>query len=362
LFPYVLAAGFPVAAVLIWYGFNGVLSSFIHDVISFPGENYYRTRHLPFPGILYTIIHPRKWVIYIPIAVICVAAIGFIKKDSQLFKTQSDPSADDAISGNTRTEFLIIFLVLTAVFYLKGVVRVSPEHMQLSLIPSMMILALIMEISVNYTRWFRILAVTLSIISCISALTAGYRRTIEDRANFSLFGKTNYSKNFVFSDVPEFYKLVTSPDVSHIDVESVGLPVARKRAALFVDQDRDAAIRFIKQNTTPDERIFIGLTRHDKIYINDVSSYFQSGRLPATKWHHFDPGLQTSAEIQSEIIADLEQNKTNYIWLESTWNDKVEPNESAISSGVTILDEYIRARYQSVQNSGTISVWRRKNY
>jgi hypothetical protein len=292
-----------------------------------------------------------------------MVAIGFIKKDFQLFKTQSDPSADDAVSGNTRTEFLIIFSLLTVVFYLKAITRIGIEQMQLALIPSMMILALIMEISVNYTRWFRILAVTLAIISCISVLTTGYQRLmkVKGKPNFIKTLSTIHINNFVFSDVPEFYKLVTNPDMSHIDVESVGVPFTRKRAAFFVDQDRDAAIRFIKQNTAPDERIFIGLTRHDKVFWNDVSSYFQSGRLPATKWHHFDPGLQTSAEIQSEIIADLEQNKTNYIWLESTWEDYTEANESVISSGITILDEYIRAKYQSVQNFGKISVWRRKN-
>ncbi len=127
-----------------------------------------------------------------------------------------------------------------------------------------------------------------------------------------------------------------------------------------MDPDREAAIRFIVQNTSPDERIFIGLSRHDKIFVNDVSSYFQANRLPATKWHHFDPGLQTSAKIQSEIIDDLERNKPGYIWLESTWENHSEPNESVISSGVTILDEYIRGKYKLEQSFGQISVWQRR--
>jgi hypothetical protein len=129
-----------------------------------------------------------------------------------------------------------------------------------------------------------------------------------------------------------------------------------------VDPDREAAIRFIVQNTSPDERIFIGLSRHDKIFVNDVSSYFQANRLPATKWHHFDPGLQTSAKIQSEIINDLERNKPGYIWLESTWENFSESNESANSSGVTILDEYIRGKYKLDRNFGQISVWRLRNF
>ena len=362
LMPYVLASGVPVVAMLIWYGFNGALYSFIHDVITFPSENYNRTRGLPFPGFSYTISHPIMWIIYLPIVIACFALLSFLKRDFLLSKSYPHSSISDVFSRTNGIEFLIVFSLLTIMFYLKGIVRVGAEQLQLALIPSMMILALLMEISITNTRWFKVMMVTLAAISCISSWNAGYKIVIIQSSSFfkTKTERTSHRNNFVLSDVPEFYKLLSSSGISKIEVDSVGPPVSRKTSAFFVDPDREAAIRFIVQNTSPDERIFIGLSRHDIVFWNDVSSYFQANRLPATKWHHFDPGLQTSAKIQSEIIDDLERNKPGYIWLESTWENHSESNESVISSGVTILDEYIRGKYKLDRNFGQISVWQRK--
>ncbi len=362
LMPYVLASGVPVVAMLIWYGFNGALYSFIHDVITFPSENYNRTRGLPFPGFSYTISHPIMWIIYLPIVIACFALLSFLKRDFLLSKSYPHSSISDVFSRTNGIEFLIVFSLLTIMFYLKGIVRVGAEQLQLALIPSMMILALLMEISITNTRWFKVMMVTLAAISCISSWNAGYKIVIIQSSSFfkTKTERTSHRNNLVLSDVPEFYKLLSSSGISKIEVDSVGPPVSRKTSAFFVDPDREAAIRFIVQNTSPDERIFIGLSRHDIVFWNDVSSYFQANRLPATKWHHFDPGLQTSAKIQSEIIDDLERNKPGYIWLESTWENHSESNESVISSGVTILDEYIRGKYKLDRNFGQISVWQRK--
>jgi hypothetical protein len=360
LLPYVLAAGLPVVAILIWYGFNGALNSFFHDVISFPLENYSRLRGLPFPGFSSTISYSLNWVIYLPIIIACLALLSFLKKDFLLSKSYPHSSISDGVSRSNRVEFLIIFSLLTIMFYLKGIVRVGAEHMQLALIPSMMILALLMEMSITNTRWYKILIVALATISYISPWVNGFRVVAESR-HFFKTERTDYRNTRVISDVPEFYKLITNSNIPQINVGSVGLPNIRELSAFFVDRDRSAAIRFIAQNTAPDERIFIGLVRHDKVFVNDISSYFQANRLPATKWHHFDPGLQTSAKIQSEIIGDLEQNKPAYILLESTWENHSEPNESANSSGITILDEYIRRKYKFDQNFGRISVWQPKN-
>jgi len=341
-FPYIIATGFPVVAVLIWYWFNEALYPFIHDVILFPSEYYNRTRSLPFPGF-YNITHTKNGVIYLPIVIICTVMLLFFIENIKLFKTYYKLSIREVFARNNGVEFLMVFSLLTAIFYMKGLVRVSVEHMQLALIPSLMVIALLMEIAISNTKWFRAIIVIVATISFVTALTSGYEKIID-------------RKDLVLSDFSGFYKLISNLKV---DVESDGSSTIQRKSAFFVSRDRDAAISFIVRNTAPDERIFIGLTRHDKVFINDVSSYFQTNRLPATKWHHFDPGLQSSVEIQSKIIDDLEQNKPRYIWLESTWDKVNEPNESANSSGITILDEYIRRKYKLAQNFGRILVWKR---
>jgi hypothetical protein len=117
------------------------------------------------------------------------------------------------------------------------------------------------------------------------------------------------------------------------------------------------AIRFVRERTEPDERIFVGLTRHDRIVVNDVLFYFASGRLSATKWHHFDPWLQTNLTIQSEMVSELEHARPRLIVLNSEWEDLREPNQSAESSGVTILDEYIRTHYVRAATFGGYQIY-----
>jgi hypothetical protein len=122
-----------------------------------------------------------------------------------------------------------------------------------------------------------------------------------------------------------------------------------------MEPDRVEVTRFLIQNTTPGERIFVGLTRHDKIYANDTLTYFAAARLPATRWHHFDPGLQTRADVQSDIVAELQARELRYIVL-LEWEDVMEPNDSAKSSGVRVLDDYIRQHYRPIKSYGGLSI------
>jgi hypothetical protein len=48
------------------------------------------------------------------------------------------------------------------------------------------------------------------------------------------------------------------------------------------------------------------------------------------------------------------------VWLESTWNDVREPNRSAESSKVHLLDDYLAAHYAAEATFGSIVIARRK--
>ena len=60
------------------------------------------------------------------------------------------------------------------------------------------------------------------------------------------------------------------------------------------------------------------------------------------------------------MIRDLTIEAPPYIVLDSEFDSMREPNDSAISTGVTLLDDYIRARYQPVRSFDELSVWQRK--
>ena len=104
--------------------------------------------------------------------------------------------------------------------------------------------------------------------------------------------------------------------------------------------------------------MFVGLSQHDRIFINDVLIYFIMDRKPVTKWYEFDPGLQTLAPIQQEIVEELRRTKPKLIVLEDRWANIREPNESALSSGVTVLDDYIRSAFEPIARFGPNSVMR----
>ena len=112
-----------------------------------------------------------------------------------------------------------------------------------------------------------------------------------------------------------------------------------------------------KQTVGPDDPIFVGLERHDRLKGNNILFYFQTGRRPATKWYLYDPGLQTTEVIQTEMIRELQTVKPRYVVLFPV-DDFSEPNESSISSGVLLLDNFIRTKYKEVQEFGFISVLR----
>jgi len=140
---------------------------------------------------------------------------------------------------------------------------------------------------------------------------------------------------------------------------SCRMPAGFERMACFrIDPDAAETIRYIQHRTSPDDRVFVALSRHDKIFLSDALLYFAMNRKSATKWHQFDPGVQTLAPTQQIIIEELEQARPKLIVIEDIWADWREPNASAISSGVTLLDDYLRRAFEPVATFGANTILR----
>jgi hypothetical protein len=136
-----------------------------------------------------------------------------------------------------------------------------------------------------------------------------------------------------------------------------------ERTACF-DLSPEAAqtVHYVQQHTASNDPVFVGLYRHDRIFVNDVTFYFVLNRPPATKWYHFDPGLQTSAAIQRVMIGELRLARPKLVVLTGrVWEDNREPNDSALSSGVTLLDDYIRQEYEPAATFGANTILRLKS-
>ena len=310
----------PVAAAFMCLG---AVSDFYFDVVYFPAHNYAPTRSLPFPPLFTDASSPLSAanIVYAPILV-AVAALA------RLSRLNAAGRRDD------RSFFwkLVLLLVVMLSLFAKGLVRVSPIHMSLAVVPAFIILTTLLATSTDHpgARRLPIATFTLGIAACAAAIP-----TYDALAAACAQAAVNLG-----------WSMSPMKD---------GTPLARLRF-FEIGRDRTRAIDYLHARTVPGDPIFVGLSQHDRVYINDVGFYFISNLSPATKWYHFDPGLQTSAPIQQLIIRDLANSRPQYIVLESQWAGVREPNASSLSSGVRLLDQFIKEHYQPVAEFGSLSV------
>ena len=145
--------------------------------------------------------------------------------------------------------------------------------------------------------------------------------------------------------------------VAHRLCQDSALPRIR---CLALDEDRAAVARFLLDHRGGDDRLYVGAGRHDKLFAGDVVMYFAAEGKAATRWHDLHPGVQTRLEVQREMVHEMESNAPRFIVVDSAWDDVVEPNASASSSGVVLLDEFIRRDYSPVFRSGAVAVLARR--
>jgi len=301
----IAAPALPCAAL---YVAIGVLPGFYHDIFAYPVHDYQAMRGLPFPRL--RPLSAATMAIYLPVLIWGATSWALLR---------------DWRHRSVRCDVWTVWLLLclSVMFYLKGLVRVSEVHMALSIIAGIVMLPLLAgrgcRECLRNPPLILAIAVALSLLGLHAAGVVGVFRH-----NAAALG------NQACQAVPD-------------------LPAAR--CADVSAQERDALL-YIVRHTQPHEPIFVGTGRHDKLFVNNVMFYFLAGRTPATRWYHFDPGLQTRADIQASMIAALQAGNTRFIVLDRSWDAVREPNASALSSGQTALDAFIAANYHPVAEYG----------
>ena len=241
----------------------------------------------------------------------------------------------------------MVFGLLSLLMYLKGIVRVHPQQMYLSVVPALLLLAVLFEYRRSFSRIVRV--ATTSIVA-LTILAAG--------ASAARVVKALLLQHL---SVPQSVLASIRHRSRDTWTDWCARDNALTRGMCFLPEaDRITAIEFIEDHTVPGQRLYVGLRRHDRIYINDNLIYFATQRLPATRWSHFDPGLQDSYPIQEEMIRELDRAAPPYIVEDAEFESVVEPNGSVKSSGVTVLDDYIHEHYRWIEAYGAFSIWQRK--
>jgi hypothetical protein len=343
IWPYLL--GFTVLTLppLIYYVSVAPVGPLVHDMILYPARYYHRGRNLPFPGIH---IHAlENLAIYTPIAIaglsLCVGIAAYLPT------RKNGVDSMETLIARSPSPFLITFALLTLGMYIKGFVRVSLFQMYLAILPSLLLVAVLYVHRFAFPVAVRISIICLTLLSFLAAASAAFHQA-----------KGLYLAHLSVAEyiLSSFRGVTPQAEVNWCKTKN---PLTMRLCFLPENQSIQT-IEFISSHTKPDQRLYVGLIKHDRIFANDNIIYFATRRLPATRWSELDPDLESRHDIQSQMVHEFEVNPPPYIVLDSEFATIQEPNDSSRSSGVTVLDDYIRSRYKQIQNFGQMSIWQRR--
>ena len=341
--PFWAGAAIVFAAILVLYFQFGLLGDFFFQ-LNFWREHYVELRGLPLaPPVL---IHSHgigfrsrfePMILYMP----ALTLVSYLALEAARYRSEGRSSDD----GGRRWLALLV-AGLAAGFFVKGLVRPAPAQMAPAILTSLILLGYVTERtwSLRQAGPARVLMAALIAASLIFALVPTLSMSL-----------------IVLRDVKWNVSPVAHPPqvLEALCGQKQDFPRARNFACLTVAKGWIETARYIDANTAPDQTIFVGNETNDMTYGNDNALYFVTGRMPATKWSLFNPGIQNSESIQLEMVHELQANKPPLVVLEAGWDHADEPNGGAEHSGVKVLDNYISEHYEDAANFDTFAIKRR---
>ncbi len=288
------------------------------NLIYFPSKIYILTRSLPFSSVFEIgKIDYINYAVYFPFVII-LPAVFFIWLRA----------------NENVTRFFSLLLVFSFLLSVKGLVRVEFIHMLQAVIISIVLLFIMMFYF--FKKKFLIVS---SLVFFIAA--------------FFILPILISSVGFFKTNIAQKFQLENSSLLNCFN--SAGL----NNNCFAIDPKYKAALMYVAENTEENDYLYVGPSRHDKIYINPIALYFLANRKPFTKWHESHPGLQTTKSIQQKMIGEMASQPPKLIILDSQWDNVSEPNQSSVSSEIYDLDIYISENYFTVQEFGSLEVLKR---
>jgi hypothetical protein len=123
-----------------------------------------------------------------------------------------------------------------------------------------------------------------------------------------------------------------------LDLRKASLRAARREVLAFIDE-----------HTQPGDPIYVGLWDHRWSANSEMDLYFLADRVGATRYMQFDPNLVNRAEVQEQMVRELDASRPKVAVL-SLPDSGIEPNESA-RPGAALLDAYLQANYERVKQA-----------
>lgn len=296
---------------------TGVFKEFVDYTIVFPLEVLVKRHLYTFPRLVFNNI-----VFYVPLFIFSLMALKLLRAKWNIKSNEYDRDLCSAL-----------FMLLGICFFNYFRFHYNITHFIYTMVFAIIVFMLLLEDFLKI-KWFR----------------------------NPIFERSIGVALFLISASVLFYSIV--PVVRQARLASQGesmIDVDRARG--FYDnsgmaQSQARAIRYIQDKTAPEEKIFVGNTKHDRAVVGDSIFYFLAERNSATKYCRIDIGT-TFQDRQDRIIEDIKKNNVRYIVLCSVFTDEIDLYGNLPSSGVNDLDIFIQKNYKVQEIFGPYIILRR---
>lgn len=310
----------PLAIYLI---VNAGYADLYFSLIESPARIYPAYRALPFPGLNLSRLFSAsgEGLVYFPFAILALTVLVFLS--SVLRPGPVHRSAAAPRPGLQAAPLGLLLFSLVALFSVKGLISPNAIHFAPAIVFSLILAAYLTRR--RSWKWFAPMAALLLVFFAPTALSA-VKKAVRN--------------------LPQA-------------IAACQHPANPRLVCVSADQDTLEAARFIANEFPEARRLFVGTGAHDRIFVGNVAAYFIVPRQPATKWHESHPGIQTRADIQDAIIAELRGAESLVVLVDRRWDGVREPNRSAESSGNTGLDRFLAESFRLVKEFGSMAVYTR---
>ena len=320
-----------VVPVFLYLMSKGATDDIINSLMLFP-LIHVETAGLPFPAPCFNlnmIFHGSLQFIkinqyYIPIVIYLWTFLYLVKEmfQKKLYNTE-----------NLQAGVVLIFGIFT---FTQVVVRTDPAHLLTIIAPSAILICFIAYKTLYQKHPKKIVKGVL------------YTFLFVSMGLFVLLSIKNIDKYYKNS-----YRKIYKKDTIKTDFGrgSIYLPKEEREEVLDT-------IKFIQENTAPDEFIYVGNSVHWKDdFGGSIIMYYLAERRPAAKYYEFAPGLITDPKVQEEIKESLIKHNVKIIILQDIDTEGI--REKDIPKDRMILDSFIRANYRQVGKKGKYNLYKR---
>jgi hypothetical protein len=116
-----------------------------------------------------------------------------------------------------------------------------------------------------------------------------------------------------------------------------------------------ALVPFVRSRVAPGAPVFVANPRHDLVHAGDPLLNVILDRANPTRYDVMQPGIVTTAKVQREMVRELAATKLVVVWHDPRATLR-EDNPAGRSSGVHVLDEYLRSAFRQVARFGVYEV------